>query len=271
MAEWIQDPYNEAGYTYTGPGFRLPFYIVSPWTRGGNVFTEHADHNSQIMFIEEWLAAKGKDVSTNQMTPWRREHMSSLVNAFDFENPDYSIASIPYAIPPHETGGVYDGSSYCEATYAVVQPKVPYTQQVDPSDVSSYSEQGFKSMRGALTEGRYIVLELNGYALANTGKQALDATKAASMHEDIKQQWVVHAQVTGGDTFTISSAQDAKYIGANNEFIAGANGAEVYTISFKASRGYALQNQNGRYLTVGKRGHVSTRNRAAYFKAYSVT
>lgn len=28
-------------------GFRVPFYIVSPWTMGGNVFTEHADHTSQ--------------------------------------------------------------------------------------------------------------------------------------------------------------------------------------------------------------------------------
>lgn len=32
-------------------GFRLPFYVISPWTRGGHVFTERADHNSQIMFV----------------------------------------------------------------------------------------------------------------------------------------------------------------------------------------------------------------------------
>lgn len=32
-------------------GFRVPFTIVSPWTRGGNVFTEMSDHNSQIMFV----------------------------------------------------------------------------------------------------------------------------------------------------------------------------------------------------------------------------
>lgn len=49
--EWVKDPYGKFGDVYTGPGFRLPFYIVSPWTRGGNVFTERADHNSQIKFI----------------------------------------------------------------------------------------------------------------------------------------------------------------------------------------------------------------------------
>lgn len=68
-------------------GYRVPFTIISPWTRGGNVFTEHADHNSQIMFVETWLEALGyKGVITDQMPSWRRAHMSNLVNAFDFDN-----------------------------------------------------------------------------------------------------------------------------------------------------------------------------------------
>ena len=36
----------------TFAGYRVPFYITSPWTRCGNVFTEHADHNSHILFVE---------------------------------------------------------------------------------------------------------------------------------------------------------------------------------------------------------------------------
>jgi phospholipase C len=36
----------------TFAGYRVPFYITSPWTRGGKVFTEHADHNSHILFVE---------------------------------------------------------------------------------------------------------------------------------------------------------------------------------------------------------------------------
>lgn len=69
------------------PGFRIPMYIISPWTRGGHVFTEHADHNSQNLFVEEWLTALGySGIRTNEMSPWRREHMSNLLNAFDFDN-----------------------------------------------------------------------------------------------------------------------------------------------------------------------------------------
>jgi phospholipase C len=84
--ETMQDPYGLFGEIFTGPGFRLPFYIVSPWTRGGSVFVENADHISQIKFVEEWLATKGKNVTSDQVTPWRRQAMSDLTKAFDFSN-----------------------------------------------------------------------------------------------------------------------------------------------------------------------------------------
>jgi phospholipase C len=39
------------------------------------------------MFIEKWAAANGYDgVHNEAITQWRRDHMSDLVNAFDFEN-----------------------------------------------------------------------------------------------------------------------------------------------------------------------------------------
>lgn len=75
--------------TYRDIGFRLPFSIVNPFTRGGNrgnVFTEHADHNSQILFLEKWLAAKGFKITSEEMPAWRRAHMSDLTSTFDFSN-----------------------------------------------------------------------------------------------------------------------------------------------------------------------------------------
>ena len=274
VGEWLEDPYGVVGYTYSGPGFRLPFYIVSPWTRGGAVFTEHADHNSQIMFVETWLAAKGVDVKTEQMVEWRREHMSTLVNAFDFENPDFSIPVLPDAPAPHtDANGVYDGSSHCESLYPVNRPTVPYTSQIAPDAVSSFSEEGFKEMRGALTEGRYIVFESGGYALTNPGKPATDftATKSTATHSSISQRWVVHSLAAGGDTFLISSAADGRYIGSHTGLVDSAHGAETYTVSFAAGRGYALQKENGRFVTVDGGGNVQIAGDATYFGAFSVT
>ncbi|RDL29995.1 uncharacterized protein BP5553_10622 [Venustampulla echinocandica] len=272
--EWVEDPYNNVGYTYSGPGFRVPFYIISPWTRGGSVFTEAADHNSQIIFIEEWLSAKGKNVTTNEMVPWRREHMSSLVNAFDFANPDYSLPFIPDAPAPHQdASGNYDGASYCENKYNVTRPDVPYTSQIDPGKVSSLSEDGAKAMRGSVTEGRYIVFELSGYALTNPGKSAgsLIGTKATVKHEDIAQRWVVHSLVQGGNSFTISSAEDGRYIGVHTELIGSSKGAETYTLEFVHSKGYSLQKEDGKYVMVDSDGQVQITSDAAYWRAYSVT
>lgn len=266
--EWIEDPYGEAGFTYTGPGFRLPFSIISPWTRGGKVFTEHADHNSQIMFIEKWLAAKGHNVTTTQMVPWRREHMSDLLNAFDFANPDYSVPILPEAEVPHtDSNGIFDGSSFCEATYPITRPTVPYGNQ--STDISALSEQGFKEMRGALTEGRFIVFEQNGLALTNSGFKTGDifsVSRATNDHSDINQRWVVHQQEAGGDQFTISSAVDGQVAVSQSTGIR----AELFTVGFVSGSGYSLQGKNGNFVSVSD-GKVVLSTQKSFWKAFSVT
>lgn len=189
--EWVEDPYDMFGNVYTGPGFRVPFYIVSPWTRGGNVFTERADHVSQIKFIERWLTELGyENVTTDQIPTWRREHVSDLVAAFDFSNPDLTIPDIPMADLPHtDAEGVYDGAPYCESLYAVQQPPVPYGNQT--VEISLVTEQGFRPVRGNITEGRYLVLEKDGQTISNLNG-SLGLTSASVAHDAITERWMVH-------------------------------------------------------------------------------
>lgn len=67
--EWFEDPYGTLGYTFSGPGeicipviaktkhakwwqgVRVPLMIISPFTRGGYVFSERSDHSSIIQFL----------------------------------------------------------------------------------------------------------------------------------------------------------------------------------------------------------------------------
>jgi len=128
-------------------------------------------------------------------------------------------------------------------------------------------------MRGNLTEGRYIVFEMGGYALTNPGSPATDftATKATSTHDDIAQRWVVHSLSDEGNTFTISSAKDKRYIGAHTGLVNNSSGAETYTVTFAASQGYALQKENGKYLSIDSTGTVQVYSDISYFAAYSVT
>lgn len=272
QGEWLEDPYDLFGYTFSGPGYRLPFYIISPWTRGGHVFTEKADHNSQILFVEKWLAAKGINAVTDQMPAWRRTHMSDLTAAFDFSAPNTSIPSIPVAPAPHQDkNGVWDGSSYCESQYAVQRPPVPYANQTEAK--SLISEKGFKSVRGYLTEGRFLTFEASGYALTNPGNKAAtyNATKAVSSHDGVGQRWVIHETATDSRLYTISSAVDGRYIGPQLSLVSQKD-ALVHNITYLGGgKGYSLLNSNGKYITVDTNGTVAISGSGQGFTIYSVT
>jgi phospholipase C len=79
----------------------------------------------------------------------------------------------------------------------------------------------------------------------------------------------VHSQTDDGNTFTISSAKDGRYIGSHTSLINNDSGAEVYTISYAAGQGYALKKENGKYLTVDETGTVQITSTVTYFEVFS--
>jgi phospholipase C len=284
--EWLNvenDVFGYLGQTYTGPGFRVPFYIISPWTRGGHVFTEYADHNSQIMFVEEWLGALGyKGATTDQMPAWRRAHVSNLVKAFDFDHPDYSIPYIPPATTPMEDNeGNWDSASVCQGIYGEPpsHPPAPYGPANENLDPSTLSEEGFKAVRGYLTEGRYLVFEMNGFALTNPGSSDITGTKSTADHRNKAQRWIVHAiggTATGGGegsgSFIISSAADGRYIASHTSLSKSSSGAETYTVTDLGNgKGYSLMKENGKYLSIGADGVIGIHETPSGFQVYSVT
>ena len=63
-----------------GLGFRVPCIIVSPWTIGGYVNSEVADHTSQLLFLERITGVKETNISD-----WRRSTVGDLTSVFRFE------------------------------------------------------------------------------------------------------------------------------------------------------------------------------------------
>ncbi|KOS22471.1 Non-hemolytic phospholipase C [Escovopsis weberi] len=271
--EWIDDPYNEVGYTFAGPGIRVPCYIISPFTRGGGVMTAHADHNSQILFIEKWQAAKGKNVTTPEMVAWRREHMSDLVDAFDFENPDYSIPDLPPTREPHRNAfGDFDGSVYCESRFPNPRPPVPYKGPGVIRDMASVVEHGFKPCRGTLTEGRYLVIEADGLALTQLAGLATGLAPATRRHELVEQRWIVHHEVRGETDFRISTAAGDLWICALGLLCEDRDQALVLRIEFTASRGYTMQVRgSSRFVALGADDEWAEEDEAQYWKIFSVS
>jgi phospholipase C len=65
--------------------------IISPWTRGGYVYSEIADHTSTIKFLEKRFGIRCPNIS-----PWRRAITGDLTQAFNFTHPDYSWPKLPF-------------------------------------------------------------------------------------------------------------------------------------------------------------------------------
>ena len=66
-----------------GFGPRVPLYIISPWSKGGWVDSQVADHTSVGQFIEKRFG-----VTIPAISPWHRAVSSDLVSAFDFVTPN---------------------------------------------------------------------------------------------------------------------------------------------------------------------------------------
>jgi phospholipase C len=167
--------------------------------------------------------------------------------------------------PNKDSSGNYDDVSICQAEYPNL-PTPPYGAQIAVTEMHTLSEQGFKLMRGALTEGRYITIKANGYALTNpsTSTNQLSTTAALSDHSDIHQRWIVCQLDVALNVpqFNISSAVDGKFLSQHTSLSTAVSGAEVYTVKFLG---------NGSYLTVDVNGNLVISTTPQGFQFYSVT
>lgn len=110
-----------------GMGPRVPMYILSPWSKGGWVNSEVADHTSVGQFIEKRFG-----VTIPAISPWHRAVSSDLTSAFDFITPNEKFPDMP------------DTSQYKEIDAASQElPKV--TAPAEPSQL--YQEKGSRPSR----------------------------------------------------------------------------------------------------------------------------
>ncbi|RZL36337.1 MAG: phospholipase C, phosphocholine-specific, partial [Pedobacter sp.] len=66
-----------------GLGYRVPFIVASPWSKGGYVNSEVFDHTSCLMFLEKFLNHKtGKNIKSENISDWRRAICGDLTSVF---------------------------------------------------------------------------------------------------------------------------------------------------------------------------------------------
>lgn len=146
----------------------------------------------------------------------------------------------------------------------LVRPPVPYGKQNATSALAT--ETGYKSVRGQLTEGRYLVFEVNGRGLANVNGK-LSSASTCPQHSEKAQRFVAHQQA--GNKFTLTSAVDGSAVVGP-----GTTGttATIFTINDQSGgKGHTLQNTAGKYLTIASSGEVTFQQQPTGFKLFSVS
>jgi phospholipase C len=74
-----------------GLGARVPFFIISPWSRGGWVNSQVFDHTSVAMFLEKRFG-----ITVPNISPWHRAICGDLTSALNFSTPnDAAFPTLP--------------------------------------------------------------------------------------------------------------------------------------------------------------------------------
>lgn len=74
---------NESRESPIGLGYRVPFVVASPWSRGGKVNSQVFDHTSPLQFLEKFLSKKtGKKIEETNISSWRRAVCGDLTSVF---------------------------------------------------------------------------------------------------------------------------------------------------------------------------------------------
>jgi phospholipase C len=151
-------------------------------------------------------------------------------------------------------------------------PSVPYGNQ--NTETALETEQGYKSVRGQLTEGRWLTFEHNGRAISNLGNiSASISTGAATRDHELKaQRWVLQQLLPGGDKFHVYSALDQRYIVAGLG-LGSKSEAQNITITYSGSRGgYNLLQESGEFIAIDHAAEIiQSSNQSCGFEIYSVT
>jgi phospholipase C len=137
-----------------GLGSRVPFLVMSPWSKGGFVNSEVFDHTSVVQFIEKRFGVTEPNIS-----PWRRAVTGDLTSAFNFKNPNKAAVTLPdtdsLLPPPVELGG---GSV---ETFIPTQNDVVF---------------GVPTQEPGIRPARALPYELNVQAAVSTGHKTVTLT-----------------------------------------------------------------------------------------------
>jgi phospholipase C len=188
-----------------GLSTRVPFLVISPWTKGGFVNSQVFDHSSLIQFIEKRFGVFEPNIS-----PWRRAVVGDLTSVFDFDNPNQARVKLP------DTAGFLP--SIAELAGGSVDDFIPTLSTVTV---------GVPRQEPGVRPARALPYELNVHATVssttntvelkfiNTGAAAVVFQVRSGNPADVVRTYTVEPNKDLSDTWYVVSLYDLSVYGPN--------------------------------------------------------
>jgi phospholipase C len=204
-----------------GLGYRVPFIVASPWSRGGWVNSQVFDNTSVLMFLEHFLAGKtGKTIREDNISSWRRTICGDLSSVFRPYNGE-TIGLPPFIKKEPFLESIYEARfKKVPSGYQELSPKQIRTFNADPAaSPLLYQEQGVRPAC-AVPYQLYAEGKQDGGAFVLTLKSAADVfgKRAAGapfivydMHGYRIRNYAVRAGDVLQDTLPIGTGENGRY------------------------------------------------------------
>jgi phospholipase C len=212
-----------------GLGTRVPFLVISPWTKGGYVTSQVFDHTSVIQFIEKRFRVYEQNIS-----PWRRAVSGDLTSVFNFVNPNNAWVKLP------ETAGF-----------------LPPIDELAGGNVNTFEPTlntvnvGIPSQEKGIRPARPLPYELNVHAevdastssvvlkFFNTGRATVVFQVRSGNPSDVVRNYTVEPGKHLSDTWSAAPSYNLAVYGPNGfvRYFSGSIGSGAANLSVRSRYG----------------------------------
>lgn len=265
IANEIVSATGEPAGTLPGPiglGTRVPFLVISPWSKGGYVVSEVFDHTSVVQFIEKRFGVHEPNIS-----PWRRAVAGDLTSAFDFVHPNRAFTPLPSTAGflPSVAELAGGNTTTFQPTLSTVNVGIPPQEKgVRPARALPYALDVQASVSGSSVVLKFL----------NTGGAAAVFQVRSGNPADLVRNYTVEPGKSLSDSWSASPTYDLSVYGPNGfaRYFKGSVGAGAADVAVssnyqceeeRGSVGWLITNLGGKPAEVSIRdaytGNVSTR------------
>jgi phospholipase C len=213
-----------------GLGQRVPFLVISPWSKGGYVNSQVFDHTSVIQFIEKRFG-----VFESNISPWRRAVAGDLTSMFNFANPHGQVQNLPSTsnfLPPVDELAGGDVNTFIPSLGTVALGVPQQEQGIRPARALPYELNVHATVNMSAST---VVLQF-----LNTGWATVVFQVRSGNPADLVRTYTVEPGKQLQDTWNVGSTYNLKVYGPNGfvRYFAGSIGpnAAVLDVSSKYGR-----------------------------------